>query len=190
MQTFTGAVLTLLYLAAATSEQLPLLQAETQAMLPQLKTALPRWEAANPPLVGTRHFHLLARGYSLSAACEGSLLLHEVARHPAAWHNAAEFRQGPVEALSPEDAVFVFAPDGPTRELNSALARDLEHTGASIYEIGPAWPDLPEHLAAVTQIIPIQLAAYGLALATGFRPGEFQFAAATSEAEEGLTPIR
>ncbi len=190
VQTFTGAVLTLLYLAAAAADRLDMLHGETLEMLPQLRAALPEWEATVPQLFGARHLHLLGRGYSLSTACAGSLLFQEVARRAAAWHNAAEFRQGPVEALRPEDAVLVFAPDGPTRELNCSLARDLQTTGAAVYEIGPAWPGLPEHLAAVTQIIPVQLAACALAVQTGFQPGEFRFAAETTEFEEGLTSTR
>jgi len=190
VQTFTGAILTLLYLAAAAADRLDDLRCETNDMLTQLKGALPEWESSVPDLSGSRHVHLLGRGYSLSTACAGSLLFQEVARRPAAWHNAAEFRQGPVESLRPGDAVFVFAPDGPTREMNCSLARDLQSTGAVVHEIGPAWPGLPEHLAAVTQIIPIQFAAYALAVQAGVVPGEFRFAAETTEFEEGLTSTR
>jgi glutamine---fructose-6-phosphate transaminase (isomerizing) len=186
-RTFTGAVLTLLYLGAAVAGRLDELHRETLSLLPLLAEALPKWEAEAATISVSRSIYLLARGYSLAAACEGCLLFQEVARHPAGWYNAAEFRQGPIEALGPEDVVFVFAPDGPTRELNHALARDLAGTGAKIHEIGPAWPGIPEHLAAVTGVIPMQLAAHALAVRSGIHPGEFQFAAATTEAEKGLS---
>jgi glucosamine--fructose-6-phosphate aminotransferase (isomerizing) len=187
IRTYTGAVLTLLYLGAKMVNNLNILHEETIAMLSKLGTKIDDWDMDCSDLTSSRFFCFLGRGYSISCACEAALLFQELARRPAAWYIGAEFRQGPVEVLQPEDVVFVFAPHGPTRELNIALIRDLKITGARIFEIGSTWPELPEHLAAIPQIIPVQFAAYRLAVQNEGRPGDFRFAAETTEREHGIT---
>ncbi|MCX6623895.1 MAG: SIS domain-containing protein, partial [Acidobacteria bacterium] len=190
IHTFTGAVLTLVHLAAAVAGKTGEMRAATAEMLAALPAVLSQWEVLAPALRPARHYWRLARGPSLSAACEGCLLMNELARRPATWYNAAEFRQGPIEGVSPEDAIFVFVSDGPTAELNRVLARDLNATGASVWEIASPLPLLPECLASIPQILPIQLIAYSLAIRSGILPGEFRYAASTTVAEEGLAPRR
>ncbi len=190
IHTFTGALLTLVHLAAAVTGATPEIQSATRDLLEALPALLTEWEFRVPALVPARHYWFLARGPALAAACEGCLLMNELARRPATWYNAAEFRQGPIEAVTPADVLFVFASDGPTADLNRALIRDLEATGATVYEIPAVPATLPECLAPIPQIIPIQLIAYSLALDAGILPGEFRFAASTTVAEEGLAPSR
>ena len=183
IRTYTAAVLTLLHLGASLTGNLKALRSETVKMLPNLERMIANWEEDDTDLSPLTFFCFLGRGYSLGCAGEAALLFQELARRPAAWYNSAEFRQGPIEVLQPDHGVIVFAPDGPTRELNTALVRELELTGARVIEIGPAWADIPEHMASIAQMIPVQFMAYKLAAATPHRPGVFRFAAATTESE-------
>lgn len=187
LRTYTAAVLTLLHLGASLTGKLLTLGRETKLMLPNLERTIAKWEEDDTDLSGFTFFSFLGRGYSLGCACEAALLFQELGRRPAAWYNGAEFRQGPIEVLQPDHCVIVFAPDGPTRELNTALVRELELTGARVIEIGPAWEGIPEHMASITQMIPVQFMAYRLAAATPHRPGVFRFAAPTTESESRVT---
>jgi glucosamine--fructose-6-phosphate aminotransferase (isomerizing) len=183
IRTYTAAVLTLLHLGAGLTGNLKTLEGETARMLSNLERMIANWEADDTDLSRLTFFSFLGRGYSLGCAGEAALLFQELARRPAAWYNGAEFRQGPIEVLQPDHGVIVFAPDGPTRELNTALMRELEPTGAQVIEIGPGWAGIPEHMASITQMIPVQFMAYKLAAATPHRPGVFRFAAQTTESE-------
>jgi len=186
IRTYTAAVLTLLYLGAKTVDKADLLDAQVREMLSKLGSMIAVWEAEQVNLGASKYFFFLGRGYSLATAFESSLLFQELARRPAAACIAAEFRQGPIEVLGPEHTVFVFAPEGRTWDLGIALVNELRATPAHIVEIGPSWPGLPEHLAAITQIIPLQFAAYRLAVQSQGRPGHFRYAAPTTEEEPGL----
>jgi glucosamine--fructose-6-phosphate aminotransferase (isomerizing) len=186
IRTYTAAVLTMLYLGARVVDQVDLFDRQAKDMLCRLRPLIDTWEDENGDLSDVRYFCFLGRGYSLATAYEGCLLFQELARKPAAATTGAEFRQGPVEVLGPEHAVFVFAPEGRTRGLNLALVGELLATGARVIEIGPPWPDLPEHLAPITQIIPVQFAAYHLARGREDRPGQFRYAALTTESESDL----
>ncbi len=183
IRTYTAAVLTLLHLGASLAGKMKTLRNETAKMLPNLERMIANWEEDDTDLSQLSFFCFLGRGYSLGCAAEAALLFQELARRPAAWYNSAEFRQGPIEVLQPDHGVIVFAPDGPTRELNTALVRELELTGARVIEIGPAWVALPEYMASIVQMIPVQFMAYKLAAATPHRPGVFRFASATTESE-------
>ena len=186
IRTYTAAVLTMLYLGAGVAGRTELLHRQVNEMSGRLRGLIDQWEAETENLSDFRYFCFLGRGYALATAYEGCLLFQELARKPATATNGAEFRQGPIEVLRPEHAVFVFAPEGRTRELNLALLSELRATDARVIEIGPPWAGLPEHLAAITQIIPVQLAAYHLAGATEIPPGEFRYAALTTESEGDL----
>jgi glucosamine--fructose-6-phosphate aminotransferase (isomerizing) len=185
IRTYTGALLTLLYVGAKAVGRAEALNADVREMASRMKPMIGVWETEHTDLGSSKYFLFLGRGYSLATAFESSLLFQELARRPAAACIAAEFRQGPIEVLGPEHTVFVFAPEGRTRGLEVALVNELRTTPAHIVEIGPSWPGLPEHLAAITQIIPLQLAAYNLALRNQERPGLFRYAAPTTEAEPG-----
>ena len=131
--------------------------------------------------------YLLARGPSLASAHEGALLFHEVAKSPAVAMPIASFRHGPVEVVDQNFRGFVFAPQGTTRDLNLSLAHDLVQFGGEIRLIGPSgsqardarWCDLPsvsETLAPLFEIVPLQTAAFQLAVLRGIVPGSFRYA--------------
>jgi glucosamine--fructose-6-phosphate aminotransferase (isomerizing) len=131
--------------------------------------------------------YLLARGPSLASAHEGALLFHEVAKSPAVAMPTASFRHGPVEVVDRHFGGIVFAPLGVTRDLNLSLARDLVEFGGRIRLIGPsgphlqgtywcATPSVPQTLAPLFEILPLQAAAFQLAVLRGIDPGSFRYA--------------
>jgi fructoselysine-6-P-deglycase FrlB-like protein len=158
-------------------------------MLSLLGRKMVEWETLGQSIEDARFFSFLGRGYSLSCACEGSLLFQELARRPANWCGGAEFRQGPIEVLQAGDAAIVFAPDGPAHRLNTALVNELRLTGAKVTEIGPPWPAFPEYLAPVSLIIPVQSGAFYLAVRNGCEPGTFRYASLTTENEHEMMTL-
>jgi glucosamine--fructose-6-phosphate aminotransferase (isomerizing) len=132
--------------------------------------------------------YLLARGASCASSLEGCLLFHEIARFPAISMSAGQFRHGPVEVVDARFRGLIFAPAGRSQELNVNLARDLALFGGQVRVIGPphgeqrdGWlcsvPAVAELVAPLIEIVPVQAAAYHLALSRGLDPGEFRYAA-------------
>jgi len=147
-----------------------------------------------PFLDGALVVHLLGRGRSIASMYEGALLFNEVAKFPAVPMEAAQFRHGPVEIVDERYRAIVFAPNDHTRELNIALAHDLNRLGGQVRLIGPQatddrwWPtpDVPASLAPLVEIIPVQCAALRLAEWLGFTPGDFRIATQVTSSEIGF----
>jgi glutamine---fructose-6-phosphate transaminase (isomerizing) len=129
--------------------------------------------------------YLLGRGPSCGSAAEGALLFHETSKAPAVGMPAGAFRHGPVEIVDGSFRALVFAPRGKTRELNLALASRLAEFGGKVRVIGPGAgespgltflevPDLPDTLAPLVEIVPVQVAAIRYAELRGFTPGVFR----------------
>ncbi len=149
---------------------------------------------------GAQVIHLLGRGRSIASIYEGALLFNEVAKFPSAPLQAAQFRHGPVEIVDEHYRAIVFAPHDHTRELNIALARDLNRLGGQIGVIGPLFdsisavaplmwwptPNVSASLAPLIEIIPVQCAAMRLAEWRGFSPGEFRIATQVTRSEAGF----
>jgi glucosamine--fructose-6-phosphate aminotransferase (isomerizing) len=142
------------------------------------------WVEFLDPIVPT---HLLARGPSRASALEGSLLFNETARAPAVAFTAGSFRHGPVEVVEDGFRSIIFAPAGRTRDLNLALARNLIRFGGAVRVVGPPaedpdlggdlfWPvaELPEMLAPLVEVVPLQFAALRLAQKKGLDVGRFR----------------
>jgi glucosamine--fructose-6-phosphate aminotransferase (isomerizing) len=191
IQTYTGTLLTLHLLGHSVAGSFDTVAEEVRNMLPSFASlveasmnALADWDAflASPAPV-----YLLARGPSLASAHEGALLFHEVAKSPAVAMPIASFRHGPVEVVDQNFRGIVFAPQDGTRELNLSLARDLIDFGGRIRVIGPSgsalrdtqWcdvPDVAETLEPIFEIVPLQAAAFQLAILRGMTPGSFRYA--------------
>ena len=190
LQTYTGTLLTLYLLgkefedsmSAAKSEILNLLPHFTELVKMSL-SVLPQWDIF---LQGNPTLYLLGRGPSCASAQEGALLFNEVAKFPAVGMSAASFRHGPAEVVDQNFRGVIFAPDGNTRDLNIALARDLTRFGGQVRLIGPRkdevaglpvmeLPHVPEMLAPMCEVIPIQAAALRLAELREIVPGSFRF---------------
>jgi len=205
VQSYTGTVLTLLLLAEevlaaessrlseACSAALPLLSAHIDACLRQSD----HWK----DLLMGGPLYLLGRGPALGAVYEGALLLHETAKTAAVGMSSGQFRHGPAEILSGDFRAVVFGTPPPTQALDRMLANDLFSAGANVRWIGPApeagtnhdgapsliaWPEIPPLLAPLFEIVPIQVAAYRLALWRGITPGDFRFVSEVTATESGF----
>ncbi len=201
IQTYTGTLLTLLlmgFLAAGEPERE--WRGAVDAALGALSGIIARHEAEsacwNGFLDGMASVHLLARGPSRGSALEGALLFNEVARTASTAMGAGEFRHGPVEIAGEGFRSIVFAPEGATRHLNLALASDLRSFGAQVRVVGPEdgeggvsfWsvPALPDAVAPLAEIVPVQFAALRLAELRGLQPGRFRYVRQVTVSEIGF----
>lgn len=195
VQTYTGTLLTLHLLGRAVTESFPEAVTEARHWMPAFASlvetsmnARAEWSQFLRP---ESPVYLLARGPSLSSAQESALLFHEIAKSPAVPMAIASFRHGPVEVVDEKFRGIIFVPRDSTRDLNLALARDLVAFGGQIRLLGPGdadtWLDLPavsSTLAPLFEIVPMQAAAFQMAVLRGVEPGRFRFApqVATDEA--------
>lgn len=206
IQSYIATVLTLHLLGAAVEGSFSAAQEGADRLVPAF-TALvqhcaSRIEAWDDFLKPHSTPYLLARGASLASAYEGALLFHEVAKCPAVPMPIASFRHGPVEVVDSVFRGFVFVPHDHARELNMALARDLVRFGGEIRLIGPSLnsedrqvgfeiPAVPQTLAPMFEIVPLQFAALRLAILRGVDPGSFRYApqVAVNEASFGKSEV-
>jgi glucosamine--fructose-6-phosphate aminotransferase (isomerizing) len=161
-------------------------------------------------LDGDGALYLLGRGPALASVYEAALLFHETAKAPAVGMSSGQFRHGPVEVVSPTFRAVIFGTPPTTRAKDRSLAEDLLQMGATVRWIGPsaslgedpraaveplvAWPEFgPEFgpvfapvLAPLFEIVPMQVAAYQLALWHEITPGDFRFASEVTSAESGF----
>lgn len=123
------------------------------------------------------------RGLMLGTALETALKLEETCLRPVRGYSYADLRHGPISVVTEGmTAVLVAAQDGPMVEPLVSLAADLTDRGARVVGIGGEarfadacaihvpGPDLPEALAPLATIVPVQLVVEGLARALGLDP--------------------
>ena len=201
VQTYTGTVLTLLLLAEEViSGRSTQLSDECHAALPALASLIDESVKASddwqPLLSGT--LYLLGRGEALGSVHEGALLMHETAKTAAVGMSSGQFRHGPAEILSQEFRAVVFGAPQATSALDRSLADDLSAAGGKVYWIGPGsgsapslvpWPEIPLSLAPLFEIVPLQVAAYRLALWRGITPGDFRFVSEVTATESGFLNV-
>ena len=201
VQTYTATVLTLLLLTeeVLTGESVKLSDA-CAASLPALSDHVDecvresdRWQE----LLMGGPLYLLGRGPALGSVYEGALLLHETAKTAAVGMSSGQFRHGPAEILSGDFRAVVFGTPPETRALDRSLADDLFSVGAKVRWIGPGdsrghapslvpWPEIAPGLAPLFEIVPLQVAAYRLALWRGITPGDFRFVTEVTASESGF----
>ena len=183
VQTYTGAVATLLLLAEAVCGGMePVDGSVFSRMAGAIDGAVEAAGAWAAFLEGAPVVYLLGRGASLASAKEGALLFHESARFPAIAMSAGYFRHGPVEVVSRDFRAIVFAGDAATRELNLALAADLRSIGGCVMVVEPE----VARFAPAFEVLPVQVAACRFAERRGISPGDFRFASEVTTAEFGL----
>jgi glutamine---fructose-6-phosphate transaminase (isomerizing) len=188
IQTYTGTMATLLLLAAAVLEEpddqwREALNVASNRVASAIDEAIAQAEDWNQFLTGAEVVHLLGRGPSLASVREGALLFNEAARTPSAGLSCALFRHGPVEIADQRFRAVVFASQAATREIDIALASDLEAMGGKtrVFQAGVSSPWEP-----LIEIIPMQIAACRLAETKGIDPGDFRYATLVTTAETGF----
>jgi glucosamine--fructose-6-phosphate aminotransferase (isomerizing) len=205
VQTYTGTVLTLLLLAEEVSagDNHPFGEA-CAAALPALSVHIDQCIRAGDSwqdLLAGGPLYLLGRGPALASVHEGALLLHETAKAAAVGMSSGQFRHGPAEVVSKDFRALVFGTPPQTQSLDRSLADDLFSLGADVRWIGPAaesvnerrrapslvpWPEIPPLLAPLFEIVPLQVAAYRLALWRGITPGDFRYVSEVTSSESGF----
>jgi glucosamine--fructose-6-phosphate aminotransferase (isomerizing) len=123
----------------------------------------------------------IARGSSLASAAESALLLREAVRIPAAYLDTLQYLHGPVEVAEPGRGCIVV---GSGREVR--LAEDLASYGMTVLLITEAsakrarnllvirMPAMPDALAPVVQILPVQLLTHRMARDRGLSADGFR----------------
>jgi glutamine---fructose-6-phosphate transaminase (isomerizing) len=203
VQTYTGTVLGLLLLAEEViAGESAKLNDECGAALPALSAHIDECvresEGWQDWLMGGP-LYLLGRGPALASVNEGALLLHETAKTAAVGMSSGQFRHGPAEILSTDFRAVVFGTPPVTRSIDRSLADDLFSVGAQVRWVGPAatggdsrapslvpWPEIADALAPLFEIVPLQAAAYRLALWRGITPGDFRFVTEVTASESGF----
>lgn len=189
VQTYTGTMATLLLLAAAVLEESDdksrvALKNATDALANAIGEEQAKSEDWNEFLAGAEVVHLLGRGPSLSSAREGALLFNEAARTPSAGLSAALFRHGPVEIVDKQFRAIVFASQAPTRDIDLALAGDIERMGGKVRVCQAR--GVPSPFEPLIEIVSPQIASCRLAEAKGIDPGDFRYATLVTTAETGF----
>jgi len=133
-------------------------------------------------LEGVQHLFLVGRGGSLAAVGTGALIIKESVHCHAEGMSSAAFRHGPLEMLSPETCVIVFAGDEKTRTLNKKLFQDIRQKGGRAELLGIDGetrslrvPAVPESVLPILEILPVEMITLALAAQTGSEAGRFVF---------------
>ena len=77
----------------------------------------------------------------MAAVGTGGLIIKEAAHFHAEGMSSAAFRHGPLEMVSPELFVLVYAGIGPSRQLNANLVADIRKAGGRAELIAPGAAD-------------------------------------------------
>jgi glucosamine--fructose-6-phosphate aminotransferase (isomerizing) len=141
-------------------------------------------------LQGVRGIFLVGRGSSLAAVETGALVIKESDHFHAEGMSSAAFRHGPLEMLSDEVFVAVFAGAQRTRKLNVALWQDIrERQGKTELleedgEFAPfRLPKAPESVRPILEILPVQMVTLALAALRGREAGRFTYASKVTTTE-------
>ena len=117
-----------------------------------------------------------ARGFSYPTAREAALKLMETSYLSAQAFSSADLLHGPLAMIDSGVPVIAIASPGRGGEALAATIGRLEDTGADVVRIGPpgavpvAYGNVPERLAPVLEILPLQRLARHLALDRGIDP--------------------
>ncbi len=140
-------------------------------------------DEAAAALSASRHPLVSGRGLVMGTALEVALKLEETCQRPVRGLSYADLRHGPIAVVDDDVlAVLVSAADGPLVGAMTELARDLRARGARTVGVGGdaafaagvdvavEGPDLPETLAPLGLVVPMQLAIERAAVVLGLDP--------------------
>jgi glucosamine--fructose-6-phosphate aminotransferase (isomerizing) len=146
-----------------------------------LPERLESWQAGRTTTV------ILGRGAARAAAEMGALTIKEAAGMPIEALQTAQFRHGPFELAGPGLAAIAIATEPETADLDRALAAELARLGSAVLvvtadgslvdgvlsiDVGP----LDRLLRPAAAIVPVQLLAWRLSVASGRSPGSYLLA--------------
>jgi glucosamine--fructose-6-phosphate aminotransferase (isomerizing) len=161
--------------------------ADLKNAAPAVEAYLSRWEAhvecMSAKLAGIRHLFLVGRGASLAAVGTGALIIKEADHFHAEGMSSAAFRHGPLEMLSEEIFVLVFAGDPKTAKLNHRLLQDVldqkgkatlvgEKNSCGAFRISAS----SVSVRSMLEILVVEMITLALAAQAGREPGRFELA--------------
>ena len=126
---------------------------------------------------------LIGRGASMAAVWNGALINKEAAKFPLEGMNAADFRHGPLELVSPGFVTLFFAGSSETLQYNRNLALDvLKHSGRVLWIDAKKdvklptilIPDAEEIVLPLVEILPTQFLTLVMAERKDIKAGEFK----------------
>jgi len=161
-----------------------------------METYLADWQnhvsTLNTLLGEFRTLILIGRGASMGAVWNGALINKEAAKYPLEGMNAADFRHGPMELVSPGFSALIFAGSSATTELNRRLASEIvEHNGRAFLIDAKTDPKLPtilipktsENVRPLAEILPMQILTLVLADRKNVTAGQFRIVGKVTEVE-------
>jgi glucosamine--fructose-6-phosphate aminotransferase (isomerizing) len=158
-----------------------------QQAVPQVESYLRGWSAHVSTLMeqlsAIRFLSLVGRGPSLAAAQTGGLIIKESAHFPAEGMSSAAFRHGPLEMVSEEQFVLIYAGLPQTADLNRNLGQDVHKAGGLGAVVDRqaaggvfALPAVPDGALPLLEILPAQMISLALAQLHGHQAGAFSHA--------------
>jgi glucosamine--fructose-6-phosphate aminotransferase (isomerizing) len=153
----------------------------------ELETYLAGWQkhvsTLNTLLGEFKTLILIGRGASMAAVRNGALINKEAAKFPLEGMNAADFRHGPMELISPDFLALILAGSPTTSALNHNLAIDIiKHSGRVIWiDSKPdnhlptvIHPETTDLVRSIVEILPLQFLTIALAKRKDIQPGRFR----------------
>lgn len=133
-----------------------------------------------------RPIHFVGAGPAWATALEGALKLTEASYVSTVGHELENFLHGPLITIARGQAVIVIASAGPAIPRVQEITNALAQIGAVVVTVGSAasavegathfieTPAIPETLAPILNVIPLQWLAYELAQRVGVDPDPFR----------------
>ncbi len=130
-------------------------------------------------LKNAQHIYTIGRGISYPMALEAAMKIKEVSYIHTEGFAGGELKHGPIALISQGTPCIVFVPQDETREAILSNAMEIKSRGGVIIGIGPENSPIFEHwievkdmkdAEGITQIVPVQLLAYYLAVEKGYDP--------------------
>lgn len=144
----------------------------------------------NEFLVDVKTLYLVGRGASLAAAGTGGLIIKESTHQQAEGMSCASFRHGPMEMLSREVFVLIFAGAARTRPLNENLLEEVKFMGGRAAMVGgenqPGVFGLPheaEELRPLMEILPVEMLTLARSALLDREAGRFERASKVTSTE-------
>ncbi len=141
-------------------------------------------------LMDVKTLYLVGRGASLAAAGTGGLIIKESTHQQAEGMSCASFRHGPMEMLSQEVFVLIFAGAAKTRQLNENLLEEVKSMGGRVALVGgenpPSVFGLPheaEELRPLMEILPVEMITLARGALLGREAGRFERASKVTSKE-------
>jgi glucosamine--fructose-6-phosphate aminotransferase (isomerizing) len=142
------------------------------------------WEDLAKRFAGRRRYWFVGGGANTATALEGALKMSETTYATALGFNCEQFLHGAWGTMTADDLLVLVAPPGPSRARSLDVARVAREVGVPVLavvgeddrEIAALAAEtieiaqVPELLSPLVAVVPLQLLAYHLALASGSNP--------------------